>query len=120
MVMIKVNVFEAKARLSEYLDRVARGERILICRHNKPVAELRPLSAVRTEPRPIGPLPGRPVFDVPPSFFEPMADDEAETWEGAMPAFGPSPSSASTAARIAERRTGVGPGKRSAKQSRRS
>jgi prevent-host-death family protein len=118
--MIKVNVFEAKARLSEYLDRAARGERIVVCRHNKPVAELRPVSAVRTEPRPIGPLPGRPVFDIPPSFFEPMADEEAETWEGGIPAFGPSASSASTAARVAERRPRVRPGKRSGKQSRRS
>ena len=42
IVMFKVNVFEVKAKLSEYLDRAARGERIVICRHNKPVAELRP------------------------------------------------------------------------------
>ena len=41
MVMIKVNVFEVKAKLSEYLDRAARGDRIVIYRHNKPVAELR-------------------------------------------------------------------------------
>jgi prevent-host-death family protein len=39
MVMFRVNVFEVKARLSEYLDRAARGERIVVCRHNKPVAE---------------------------------------------------------------------------------
>jgi prevent-host-death family protein len=82
MVMIQVNVFEMKAKLSEYLDRVARGERIIVCRHNKPVAELRPIEAVRTEPRPIGPLPGRPSFEVPASFFEPLSDDELELWEG--------------------------------------
>src|SRR5437667_260666 len=45
MVMIKVNVFEVKAKLSEYLDRAARGDRIVIYRHNKPVAELRAVSA---------------------------------------------------------------------------
>ena len=81
--MIKVNIFEAKARLSEYLDRAAKGERIVVCRHNTPVAELHHVSAVRTAPRPIGPLPGRPVFDVPPSFFDAMSDDELESWEGA-------------------------------------
>jgi prevent-host-death family protein len=80
--MFKVNVFEVKAKLSEYLDRTARGERIVICRHNKPVAELRPFTAVRSEPRPIGPLPGRPTFDVPASFFEPLSDDELDQWEG--------------------------------------
>lgn len=81
MVMTKVNVFEVKARLSEFLDRAAGGERIVICRHNKPVAELRPVSSARTEPRPIGPLPGEPTFEVPPSFFEPMSDEELALWE---------------------------------------
>jgi len=81
MVMIKVNVFEVKAKLSEYLDRAAAGERIVICRHNRPVAELRPVEEARTEPRPIGLLPGESPFDVPPSFFEPMAPDELDLWE---------------------------------------
>ncbi len=83
--MSKVNVFEIKARLSEYLERAAGGERIVICRHNTPVAELRPVEAARTEERPIGPLPGRPTFEVPSSFFEPLTDDELNLWEGTMP-----------------------------------
>ncbi len=83
IVMSKVNVFEIKAKLSEYLERAAGGERIVICRHNTPVAELRPVDATRTEERPIGPLPGRPTFEVPPSFFEPLTDDELDLWEGA-------------------------------------
>ena len=82
MVMIKANVFEVKAKLSDYLDRTARGERIVICRHNKPVAELRAIQEVRTEPRPIGPLPGRPTFEIPASFFEPLSPDELDLWEG--------------------------------------
>ena len=82
MVMFKANVFEVKAKLSEYLDRAARGERIVICRHNKPVAELRAVEELRTEPRPIGPLPGRPTFEIPASFFEPLADEELALWEG--------------------------------------
>jgi prevent-host-death family protein len=82
MVMSKVNVFEVKAKLSEYLERAAAGERIVICRHNKPVAELRPVDAARVDERPIGPLPGRPTFEVPPSFFEPLPDEELDVWEG--------------------------------------
>jgi antitoxin (DNA-binding transcriptional repressor) of toxin-antitoxin stability system len=85
MVMIKANVFEVKAKLSEYLDRAAGGERIVICRHNIPVAELRAVESTRTEPRPIGPLPGEPTFEVPPSFFEPLPDDELELWDGITP-----------------------------------
>jgi prevent-host-death family protein len=82
MVMSKVNIFEVKAKLSEYLERAAGGERIVICRHNKPVAELRPVEETRTVDRPIGPLPGRPTFEVPPSFFEPLTDEELDAWEG--------------------------------------
>jgi prevent-host-death family protein len=80
--MIKVNIFEVKAKLSEYLDRAARGDRILIYRHNKPIAELRAVEEIPTEPRPIGLLPGRPAFNVPPSFFQPLPDDELDLWEG--------------------------------------
>ncbi len=80
--MIKANIFQIKAKLSEYLDRATHGERIVICRHNKPVAELRAVDEVRTEPRPIGPLPGRPTFIVPASFFEPLPSDELDLWEG--------------------------------------
>jgi prevent-host-death family protein len=81
-VMIKVNIFEIKAKLSEYLDRAAHGEHIVICRHNKPVAELRAVEELRAEPRPVGPLPGRPRFDVPSSFFAPLPDEDLDLWDG--------------------------------------
>ena len=42
--MMKVNVHEAKTRLSELLAAVEeKGEWICICRSGKPVAELRPI-----------------------------------------------------------------------------
>lgn len=85
MVMIRVNVHEVKAKLSEYLDRAARGERVVICRHNTPVAELRPVGDARTEPRPIGPLAGRPTFELADRFFEPISEDELAAWEGIAP-----------------------------------
>ena len=73
MTMIVVNIHEAKARLSEFLDKVAAGERVLICKRNQPVAELRAVERKRTELRPIG---GGPhSFEVPDSFFAPMPDD---------------------------------------------
>lgn len=81
-VMIMVSIVDMKAKLSTYVERAARGEQILICRHNRPVAELRPVGPLRTQPRPLGPLPGRPTFEVPASFFEPMAPDEWARWEG--------------------------------------
>lgn len=73
MTMIVVNIHEVKAKLSEYLDAVERGERVMICKRNRPVAELRAVEPKRTDPRPIG---GGPYsFTVPDSFFEPMPDD---------------------------------------------
>jgi prevent-host-death family protein len=71
--MIVINIHEAKAKLSEYLDAVASGERVVICKRNRPVAELRAVEQKRTAPRPIG---GGPyTFAVPDSFFESMPDD---------------------------------------------
>jgi prevent-host-death family protein len=106
--MIKANVFEVKAKLSEYLDRAVRGEHIVICRHNKPVAELRAVEDVRMEPRPIGPLPGRPTFEIPASFFEPLPSGEEDLWEGIAstdplsPGWAPPPGG--SASRVAETR----------------
>ena len=72
MTMIVVNIHEAKAKLSEFLDKVAAGERVVICKRNQPVAELRAVEQKRTGPRPIG---GTKGIVIPPSFFEPMPDD---------------------------------------------
>jgi prevent-host-death family protein len=41
--MASVGAFEAKTHLSELLDRVARGERIIITRHGVPAAILVPV-----------------------------------------------------------------------------
>jgi prevent-host-death family protein len=100
--MMRVNVFEVKAKLSEYLDRASRGERIVVCRHNKPVAELRAVDERRTESRPIGPLPGRPRFDVPPSFFEPLSGEDLAAWEGGELPYAPPASGSHRASRVAD------------------
>jgi prevent-host-death family protein len=39
---LSVGAYDAKTRLSELLDRVERGEQIVITRHGKPVARLVP------------------------------------------------------------------------------
>jgi prevent-host-death family protein len=70
MTMIVVNIFEAKAKLSEYLDMAAQGERVLICKRNRPIVELHAVQSARTTPRPIGL--GRGRVTVPPAFFEPL------------------------------------------------
>jgi prevent-host-death family protein len=80
MVMIVINIHEAKAKLSEFLEAAARGERVLICKRNRPVAELRAVESARTEPRPFGGAAGR--FGVPDSFFEPLPDEELDAFDG--------------------------------------
>ena len=78
--MKKVNIYEAKARFSALIDRVAEGETLLICRRNVPVAELRPLPRARSRKRPIGLARG--TFEVPDAFFEPLPEDVVAGFEG--------------------------------------
>lgn len=70
MVMLKANVHEAKANLSKYLEAVERGETVVICVRNVPVAELRPLPRIPKQPRPIGLARGE--LTIPATFFEPL------------------------------------------------
>ena len=67
-----VNVHEAKARLSELLDLLEKGETVIICRRNRPVAELRRY-AEKEKTRPIGLCPElAPLTD---EFFEPLPSE---------------------------------------------
>ena len=70
--MIKANIAQAKARLSEYLQSVERGETVVLCRRNVPIAEIRPLPKLPMKKRSIGTDPG---LKVPDSFFEPLPED---------------------------------------------
>ena len=79
MTMKKVNIFEAKARLSECIDAVQHGEQVVICRRNQPVAELRAITIARTTPRPLG---GAKNLEIPESFFEPLPDDVVDAFYG--------------------------------------
>lgn len=47
--MSKVTAFEAKTRFGELLERVAKGEEVVITRHDKPVARLIPEGATRLD-----------------------------------------------------------------------
>lgn len=69
-----INVQEAKTHLSALLARVAAGERIVLARHGKPIAQLVPLDP--SPRRQLGFLQGR-VDD---AFFESLPDDELERW----------------------------------------
>jgi len=80
MTMLKVNIHEAKANLSKYIAAAGRGEAVVICHRNVPVAELRALPRLRKEPRPIGLHRGK--FKIPRSFFEPLPAEIQAAFRG--------------------------------------
>ena len=113
MTMIMVNIFEAKAKLSDLLDRAAAGEQILICKRNQPVAELRPIPGARQAARPIGKAKG--LFTIPGAFFEPLDDADLEAFDPSM-AY---PPVRATASRAAERPASAAPARRGTRPSKR-
>jgi antitoxin (DNA-binding transcriptional repressor) of toxin-antitoxin stability system len=78
--VIKLNIHEAKTHLSRYLKHLEVGETILLCKHNVPIAEIRPLPQPHTTPRPLGTAKG--AVKVPPEFFEPLPEDLLRAFEG--------------------------------------
>jgi len=78
--MIKLNIHEAKTHLSRYLSRLAKGETILLCKRNTPIAEIRPLPRAPGKPRPLGL--GRGTVRIHPSFFKPLPDELLDLFEG--------------------------------------
>jgi prevent-host-death family protein len=76
--MIKVNVHQAKTHLSEYLEKVAAGETIILCKRNVPVAEIRPIQA--KQPRPIGLY--KDKITIHDSFWDPLPDDLLDYFDG--------------------------------------
>lgn len=78
--MIRVNIAEAKARFSRLLRAARAGESVVICDRNRAVAELRALPETRLAKRPLGP--GRPGFEIPAEFFDPLPDELAKAFQG--------------------------------------
>ena len=74
--MISLNINEIKAHLSRYLARVSKGETVVICKRNRPIAEIRPIPALPSDKRPIG-LAGKeyPDFEIGADFFEPLPEE---------------------------------------------
>lgn len=80
MTMIQVNIADAKAHLSEYIERVQDGEVVLICKRNVPIAELRRLPERPPARRKFGGYKGQIAIHE--AFFEPLPDEELNLWDG--------------------------------------
>ena len=81
--MVTINVQEAKTHFSHYLDEVAKGESFILCKRNKPVAEIRPIISKEEASRPIGLSKG--TFTVPASFFDELPEETISLFSGETP-----------------------------------
>ena len=83
MSMISVNINEIKTHLSSCLARVSKGETVIVCKRNVPIATIKPIIANPNKKRPIG-LAGKefPEFEIGDSFFEPLPDDIVAAFNG--------------------------------------
>ena len=77
--MQKVNIADAKTHLSRYLEAVEKGETVVVCRRNVPIAEIRPVPKPQTEERPVGIDRG---MEIPSDFFEPLPGELLDAFEG--------------------------------------
>jgi prevent-host-death family protein len=77
--MKAINLQDAKTHLSRYLDEVEKGEVLVLCRHNKPVAEIRSIGTADKGAPEFGIYDG---FGVSESFFEPLPDDVLSAFAG--------------------------------------
>jgi antitoxin (DNA-binding transcriptional repressor) of toxin-antitoxin stability system len=79
--MIRINIHEAKTHLSFYLKKLKKGEKLIVCKRNIPVAELILLADEKhMQKRPIGLAKGQ--FSVTDSFFEPLSDEIIDSFNG--------------------------------------
>ncbi len=75
--MTVINLNEAKAHLGRYVAKAAKGEVIVLCERNRPIAELRAISrAEEGRPLRLGVLKG--LFKVPENFDAPLESFEKD------------------------------------------
>lgn len=80
--MTAANIHEVRENLAEYLAAAERGEEVLICRRNQPVARLVALApAMPRKRRPIG-LAADAGQALPDAFWEPLPDELAAALAG--------------------------------------
>lgn len=76
--MSQFNIAEAKAHLSELVQKALLGEEVIIARGNKPLLKLVPLETGR-KPRVPGSAKGKIVISD--DCFEPLSEEELKLWE---------------------------------------
>ncbi len=79
---MEATMHEAKTNLSKLVARALAGEDVILTHGKKriPAVKLVPVTAKRSQGRPIGLYKGQ--IDLGPSFFEPLPEEELRRWEG--------------------------------------
>lgn len=73
MTMLKVNIAELKAKLSDYLAKLAPGEPLIICNRNEPIGEIVLYTKSSKKERILGFDRGK--VEIKPEFFDPLPKD---------------------------------------------
>ena len=83
MTMISFNINEIKTHFSSFIAKVSNGETVIVCKRNVPIAEIKPITALPNQKRPIG-LAGKeyPDFEIGDAFFDPLPDDIIAAFNG--------------------------------------
>jgi antitoxin (DNA-binding transcriptional repressor) of toxin-antitoxin stability system len=81
--MINLNINEIKTHFSRFLSKVSKGETVIVCKRNVPIAEIKPIAALPNKKRPIG-LAGKeyPDFEISDAFFDPLPDNIIADFNG--------------------------------------
>ena len=77
VVVMTMNLYEAKTQLSSLVDKAAAGEEIVIAKNGTPMAKLVAFKPARRKP---GRLKGK--IWISPDFDAPMTEEELASWEG--------------------------------------
>ena len=78
--MNPINVYQAKTKLSELIDRAAAGEEVIIARHGRPVARLVPYAGAPGQKRKLGTLAGQ--VEMAADFDAPLPEEVVAGFEG--------------------------------------
>lgn len=76
----QLNVYEAKTRFSELVDKAGKGEEFIIAKNGKPTARLVGIAPRKPKPRKLGQLAGK--LTIGPDFDAPDAEMERLFYEG--------------------------------------
>jgi antitoxin (DNA-binding transcriptional repressor) of toxin-antitoxin stability system len=79
--MSTISVQEIQSDPASFFRRVKAGEAFVVVQDERPLAEVRPLTAAATQPRPFGLCAGQ--FKMPADFDQPLPEDILQQFEGA-------------------------------------